>query len=77
MIADVPKSAVRYAMREAASDCAVLRIAHARSGDCDGTLRCPRCAGLVWAREVFAHWEELSIGADDLEAAVLLLRGAL
>lgn len=72
---DVPKSAVRLAFMEATQDAVVARIRHSYGPACSRDLACRTCAMWVWTQGVLASWWRADIGADDLQAALLWLRG--
>ena len=71
---DVPAAAVGMAFAEAVADLALLRVRHVEARGCGGA--CSVDLLLVWAATVFEHWSEDQIGADDLAAAVMILRSA-
>ena len=72
---DVDGAAVRLAFHEASQDTVTARIRHAFGRGCTG-VDCETCRSLRWAESVFRSWNAADIGADDLEAAIYLLRSA-
>jgi hypothetical protein len=70
----VPAAAVRLTFAVAVADLAVLRVRHVEAAGCGGA--CQTDLLLTWAASVFEHWYEDQIGADDLAAAVMILRSA-
>jgi hypothetical protein len=68
----VPAAAVRLTFAEAVADCALLRVRHVEAAGCGGA--CQRDLLLVWAASVFERWSEDQIGADDLAAAIFVVR---
>ena len=70
---DIPGAVVGMAFAEAVADLALLRVRHVEARGCGGA--CQTDLLLTWAASVFEHWSEDQIGADDLAAAVMILRG--
>ena len=69
---DIPGAVVGMAFREARDDCALLRVRHVEARGCGGM--CTVDLLLTWAFGVFDRWSAPDIGADDLQAAVMILR---